>query len=215
MLNKIKFNRLWQILGPVIIYLCVYGFGAAIIEIISKGKIAGTSALLLAAIITFFPEYYLYKNSPKWNTSNYSSILDALKDVLYILLIVIVGFVANKSITHFINIINSSSFENANEVLETGSLLIRVLCLGVVIPVLEELIYRGLIAGQLFVMKVNPVVSIFISSFLFAFLHLNLVQFIYAFVTGIVLGFSYFKTKRLLVCILGHSILNLIVLFFV
>ncbi len=74
-------------------------------------------------------------------------------------------------------------------------------------PILEELIFRGVILDGL-LKKYTPQKAIFISSFLFAFLHLNPWQFIAAMAIGAFSGYIYYKTKNLLFCIIIHFVNN-------
>jgi membrane protease YdiL (CAAX protease family) len=70
-------------------------------------------------------------------------------------------------------------------------------------PVLEELIFRGIILNGL-LKRYSPLKSIVISSILFGVVHLNPWQFVAAFVIGIFSGWVYYKTKKLTLCILIH-----------
>jgi len=73
-------------------------------------------------------------------------------------------------------------------------------------PILEEIIFRGVIQRGLST-KYSPVISIVISSALFAVLHLSLVG---TFLFGLFIGWIYYRTKNLLYCILMHAVVNLI-----
>lgn len=79
----------------------------------------------------------------------------------------------------------------------------------VVAPIIEELIFRGIILDGL-LRKYSPVKSIVISSFLFGILHLNPWQFIGAFIIGLFSGWVYYRTKKLSLSILIHLVNNLI-----
>ena len=105
----------------------------------------------------------------------------------------------------------SQNFKQAKETLSDGSFWIKIACSVVVIPILEELLIRGIICGQLAIWY-NPALAVIISSIFFGILHNNIVQFIYALIIGLALGFIYIKSKRLILCIVGHSIINLLVI---
>jgi membrane protease YdiL (CAAX protease family) len=75
-------------------------------------------------------------------------------------------------------------------------------------PIMEELIFRGIILDGL-LKKYVPVRSILISSLLFGFAHLNPWQFISAFIIGIFSGWIYYRTRSLSPCIMIHAIANL------
>jgi membrane protease YdiL (CAAX protease family) len=75
-------------------------------------------------------------------------------------------------------------------------------------PVLEELIFRGIILKGLLT-KYTPIKSIIISSLLFGIVHLNPWQFIGAMVIGVFSGWIYYKTQKLTLSIIIHMANNL------
>ncbi len=74
-------------------------------------------------------------------------------------------------------------------------------------PLLEELIFRGVILDGL-LRKYSPSKAIFWSSFLFALVHLNPWQFISAMVIGVFSAWLYYKTANLNLSILIHFFNN-------
>src|SRR5687768_8909076 len=83
------------------------------------------------------------------------------------------------------------------------------LTLVIAAPILEELIFRGIILNGL-LKKYSPARSIILSSILFGVVHLNPWQFIAAFVIGIFSGWIYYKTRKLTLSILIHAVNNLV-----
>jgi membrane protease YdiL (CAAX protease family) len=79
-------------------------------------------------------------------------------------------------------------------------------------PVLEELIFRGIILDGL-LRRYSPKTSILISSLLFAIVHLNPWQFVTGFIMGAFIGWVYYKTKSLLAAIIIHASANFSVYF--
>lgn len=77
-------------------------------------------------------------------------------------------------------------------------------------PIIEEILFRGIIQKGMINNGVKPKTAILISAFVFGFIHFNPWQFVGAFLLGIVLGVVYFKTKSLLMSILLHSFNNTI-----
>ena len=75
-------------------------------------------------------------------------------------------------------------------------------------PILEELIFRGIILDGL-LKKYSPEKSILLSSFLFGLVHLNPWQFVTGFIIGIFAGWVYYKTKSLSLTIIIHAAANL------
>jgi uncharacterized protein len=74
-------------------------------------------------------------------------------------------------------------------------------------PILEELIFRGIIL-QGFLKNYSPQKAIIWSSVLFGLVHLNPWQFIPAVLLGIFIGWIYWKSRSILPCIFIHFVAN-------
>lgn len=77
-------------------------------------------------------------------------------------------------------------------------------------PILEELIFRGLILRGLLNKGNNPWFSIILTAFLFGAAHMNPWQFMGAGFLGVIFGYIYWRTQSLILCILLHFLNNLI-----
>jgi len=86
--------------------------------------------------------------------------------------------------------------------------IFSMLTIVIAAPILEELIFRGIILDGL-LKKYSPIKSILISSALFGIVHLNPWQFVTAMAIGILSGWVYYKTHNLLLCIIIHLVNNL------
>jgi len=89
----------------------------------------------------------------------------------------------------------------------TASSAIPLLFACVAAPVLEEMLFRGVILRS-FLQQYSRIESILWTSFLFALAHLNVYQFFTALLLGIVLGWLYERTRSLWPCILLHALFN-------
>ena len=87
---------------------------------------------------------------------------------------------------------------------------VGILLYGVVTPVIEELIFRMLLFKRLCV-YVTAVAAGVGSAIIFGIYHGNAVQFIYAFLFGLVLAYSYWRFEALYVPILIHGAANIYV----
>lgn len=87
------------------------------------------------------------------------------------------------------------------------------LLVGLFAPIIEEIIFRGIIQKGLINRAIAPNKAIIVSAFVFGLVHFNPWQFLGAFLLGIVLGLVYFKTKSLLMSMLLHSFNNTIAAF--
>ena len=77
-------------------------------------------------------------------------------------------------------------------------------------PLVEEVVNRGIIFNGLR-RKYSDRWAILLSSFLFAFFHLNLQQGINAFIIGVIFAWVYIKTNSIYLCIALHAFNNFIV----
>lgn len=89
---------------------------------------------------------------------------------------------------------------------QTG--IFAFLLLVIAAPILEELLFRGIILDGL-LKKYSPLISILISSLLFGFAHLNPWQFVNGLIIGIFSGWVYFRTRSVLPSIIIHASANL------
>ncbi len=212
-MKPIRSNRVIQILYPLFVYYIFYNVLYSVFSYIFQEKMGQLFCLMLSGMITIIPIYLIYRKVPKLIPD---SINKKSTYVLYALGVICVVFIAislNVIITHLGIVENSDGFQSASKKLTDGTLIIKILSNVMIIPILEELLYRGIIAGQVCLWYGWIAATIF-SSFCFGISHFNIVQFLYALIVGIALGTLYCKTKRLSLCILAHGITNLIVILF-
>ena len=103
----------------------------------------------------------------------------------------------------------STGYQKANAGFYGGNLITEVLCLAVFTPVLEELVFRGIIYGRLKTM-IPKLAAILLSALIFAVVHTNIVQFLYAFLVGILLAILMDCAGNVYGAMAGHMAANLI-----
>ena len=85
----------------------------------------------------------------------------------------------------------------------------ELLASGLVVPIAEELLFRGVVYKRIrLYLGVYP--ALVLSALLFGVIHVNLVQFLYATILGLLLAFLLEKTRRLSVAVIGHMAANII-----
>lgn len=104
---------------------------------------------------------------------------------------------------------SNTFFENENFFVSKPYYVIRTLLL---MPILEEILYRGIIQNKLSE-KFSAAWAIVISSLLFAVGHLAFEQSITVFFTSLLMGYIYYKSKNLTTAVLIHSSVNVGFLF--
>ena len=96
-----------------------------------------------------------------------------------------------------------TTFVEVSDMITSNPLIVTIICAGILIPIVEEILFRGLIFNRI-KCQYNFVAGLLISSLLFGIYHGNIVQGIYATLLGIFLGFAYHKTKSILIPIFIH-----------
>jgi membrane protease YdiL (CAAX protease family) len=91
--------------------------------------------------------------------------------------------------------------------LSMGNMLLNAVLVGIAFPILEELVFRKLLCSRL--LPLGEKKAIVISAAIFGLIHGNLYQFAYAFLLGLVFGYVYVKTGKLIYTIIFHCIINL------
>ncbi|UUV17832.1 CPBP family intramembrane metalloprotease [Fusobacteria bacterium ZRK30] len=80
--------------------------------------------------------------------------------------------------------------------------------MGIVAPIFEEFLMRGVILAGL-LNRYNPKKAIIISALIFGIWHFNIVQSVNATLIGLLLGIIYYKSNSLILCIALHMTNNI------
>ena len=91
--------------------------------------------------------------------------------------------------------------------LSTGNMLLNAVLVGIAFPILEEVVFRKLLCSRL--LPLGEKKAVVISAAIFGLIHGNLYQFAYAFLLGLVFGYVYVKTGKIIYTIVFHCIINL------
>lgn len=103
----------------------------------------------------------------------------------------------------------SAGYQQANADFYGSTLVLELLCLAVFTPILEELVFRGIVYGRL-KMMMQKEVAVGLSAFLFAGVHTNAVQFLYALFLGIALALIMDRAGNVYAAMIGHMTANFI-----
>lgn len=103
----------------------------------------------------------------------------------------------------------SEAYQEAAEALYAPSLPVQIVCVGVIIPIMEEYIFRGLIYKRMrrYVTAKRAIVS---SAIFFGIYHGNTVQMIYGALCGLLLAYLYEKFGSIKAPILAHMLMNIV-----
>ncbi len=99
------------------------------------------------------------------------------------------------------------NYQQSTEVLQGVDLLLMTLGVAVLVPIAEELLFRGIITEE--IRRVAPDwLAILLGGVIFALVHGNLVQILYVLPLGLLLGASYIWSNSIWVPILIHVVFN-------
>ena len=103
----------------------------------------------------------------------------------------------------------STSYTEVTNSFYGSTLAIELVGLGIVIPFAEELLYRGVLYGRI---KdwLDARHAIVISAVIFGIVHLNLVQFLYAFLMGLLLAWFTERYHSFIPAFFGHAAANIL-----
>lgn len=88
-----------------------------------------------------------------------------------------------------------------------GNIAIVIISSSIAAPLVEEMLIRGLLYSRLR-HYMRPSVCMIITALAFGLIHGNLVQFVYAFLNGIVFAYVYERFKTIWASVLMHAIAN-------
>lgn len=157
-----------------------------------------STLIVLITSIIFIP--ILYKVFKKYKKENNFK----LKDIIIpIILGITISLVYNIILFKLNNLFH---FTNKFEV-SSIPIIVQMICSGILGPILEELVFRGIVYNKLKTFNKYKV-SIILTSVIFALFHSNIIDAIYAFIVSFVLIYVYEKYKTLKASILMHISLN-------
>ena len=205
-------NRFWQIAYPMAVYYLMYHFLHILFLVVTGGRLGSLECLTLASAITLVVMVILYRKLPITRAVPETlSISRVLQWTGAILLTVAVGIFLNILISNTPLADLSVGYQEANSTLFSGGLFIKIAANALLIPILEEVVYRGIVCGQL-LLWYGKWKAVLISAFLFGIMHFNVVQFLYGFVMGLALGNIYVRYRRLWIPMAAHGLVNLVVI---
>jgi membrane protease YdiL (CAAX protease family) len=169
--------------------------------------------ILLCAVAVTVPLYYLIYRNRKQELLAFISVRSI--GAVSIPVLIIFGISMNFIVEWLLSLVGGLElfapvFEKYGELTQYitgGNFILSLLAVGIVAPVFEEILFRGLIFGEL--RKVTQVrAALFIQAVLFGVYHLDIIQGSYAFLIGILLGYVYYRSNSILAPIIVHAAVN-------
>ena len=201
MKNVTKTNVLFT--ATVLIYIILMYS----LQLTSYDKLTINMKIVIPEIILLIPALlYVIILRPRTVDGVSMSVVSPLTTLLTVILTICI-----MPLVMLLNTVSSLFDGNAvdstlNGLVQNNPIWLNLMIIALLPAVVEEFIFRGLIFNGY--KKRNPLMAILLSSFLFGLMHMNLNQFSYAFVIGIIFALLAYATGSLLPSILGHFIIN-------
>ncbi len=222
------FKKTWDILSPAVYYYAVYNIAlillAFIMSLILDTSVGAklqsrngydammnvllNSLAMLFGVLPLIPllKGQLYRNKylyagPKAKPAAYliTTVIAFASSVGLNILLILTGFVGK-----------SESYKQVAEKQYGVAFGVGFFIYGVISPIVEEIVFRGLIFNKM--KKYYPMwISVIVSALLFGAWHGNLVQALYGTCMGILLAYTYEKFKDFKIPCMFHAVANIAV----
>ena len=235
---KRTLKDLWRLIYPVIIYFAVaFIVQFAAVRVIASAAVANGTitaagkstaelqeelnslinrySLHLTALtnVVLIPIYILLLMGDEKKRKNSLGIRYTALGIKRLGVVFVLGMSAAVSVNVIVSLSQiarfSPKYQQVSEVIYSGGLFMEIVSAVIAAPILEELFFRGMIYKRLRDM-INVKAAVVISALFFGAFHGNLVQFVYAFIIGLMLAYVYEKFKTIWAPVIFHIGANLI-----
>ena len=236
--ERVTIGRIWGLIYPMLLYLGVtfavefiFMIAVAVLGISRYGTTdqaqlydfimnatmsQALSMTLLAGLATAPILIFIYIRDNNKDRRNGTFVKYKLNNILKYLLIIPFGVFNMLWANYFVALLQLvmpkfmlESYTDTQQIIEGGGFLIQLLTAGIVAPIVEELIFRGLVYRRTKKMT-GTIAAAILSAALFGVFHGNWVQAPYAFIIGIVAVFGYEKFKSIVAPIMLHMSANIL-----
>lgn len=236
--ERVTIGRIWGLIYPMLLYLGVtfavefiFMIAVAVLGISRYGATdqaqlydfimnatmsQALSMTLLAGLATAPILIFIYIRDNNKDRRNGTFVKYKLNNILKYLLIIPFGVFNMLWANYFVALLQLvmpkfmlESYTDTQQIIEGGGFLIQFLTAGIVAPIVEELIFRGLVYRRTKKMT-GTIAAAILSAALFGVFHGNWVQAPYAFIIGIVAVFVYEKFKSIVAPIMLHMSANIL-----
>lgn len=213
-MKKTGLYRVWQVIYPIGIY-----YVASSIVYFFLGMLLGNDretymlrqmvcgAVTIPFVLSFYKQDKQFADVVYGKTEPPSGARTIWNIVLSVCTGAMLGIAVNNLIAMTPLMEVSAGFKEANNSFFAGGVSYEILGSCLVIPIAEELLYRGVVFQRLHVF-LDAVPAILLSALIFGVMHANLVQFLYAGILGLLLAYLLWSTGKLYAPVLGHIAAN-------
>ncbi len=187
----------------------VYDYQNQIANLINRYSLQITAA----TNIVLMPVFALLLRSDNKKRKLLQGFSYKMPDIKSLALVGLLGMTAAVSVNAIVSISGiayfSPKYQQVSQIIYSGGLFMEIVSAVIAAPILEELLFRGMIYKRLRDFC-SAKLAIIISAAFFGLFHGNLVQFVYAFIIGLMLAYVYEKMKTIWAPIVFHMGANLL-----
>lgn len=207
-------NQIWEIGYPVLMYYAAISIGIFLAQLVFGTSNESYMLCKIIGSVVAIPVVWADYKRDRMLTGQYG-IKTPITRETWMNLIMVIGITICISIA-LNNIISmsplvkaSAEYQNASDAFYGSTIWLELLGSAIITPFLEELLHRGVVYGRLRRrLGFGMWTSVILSAFIFAILHFNIVQFIYAFLLGIVFALFVEKTGHIYPAVIAHIVAN-------
>lgn len=123
--------------------------------------------------------------------------------------VMFIGNLIGTGINFIIELFFGASSNNAvKNVIMDNSIWQNAVFVGIIGPIVEELLFRKLLIDRLY--KFGEATAVLVSSMMFGIYHGNITQFVYATMVGLILAYVYVKSGKIIYTMLIHIVINML-----
>ena len=203
--------KIWNCLWPLTIYMIAQIVVTAV-GVLIVGTEHAIVYLLIAALICIPIYYKLYKKDYELSGEKKRNITITNKDLMAIVVTSAALALAMNNIIGLTPLPRLfPGYEDTNEVIYSGGILLQILAAGIFGCIVEELSMRGVLYTRMkgYWGKKSAMI---LSALVFGLYHLNVVQAVYAFILGLFFVWLYERYDSLWVSCMGHMSANLFII---
>jgi membrane protease YdiL (CAAX protease family) len=174
-------------------------FSSSLGSIITKYAIAYIlESILIILLIYFFSikyDFHYFKERKKYTPITWFFLL-----IFCFICGISLNYLSQWVVILFPDLVKNYDFSVLSNVYKEPFFIIRGILIA---PIQEEVLIRGVVFYQC-EKRISTKAAIIYTAFLWGICHLNLYQFLYAFLTGLIIGYIYSKTRSLFCVIMIH-----------
>lgn len=202
-------NRIWEIAYPVLMYYAAITIGSYVAQMIFGTGVEHYMTCKIVGSIVAIPVVFSDYKKDRIMSGQYGQKSPiSIKQIIAVAGITVCLSVGLNNVISMSPLVQiSEEYQNASDAFYGSTLGMELIGLAFITPFLEELLHRGVVFGRLR-RRMSMWPAVLVSALIFAILHFNMVQFIYAFLLGIVLALFVEKTGKLYPAVIAHIVAN-------